>query len=582
MKKIISVLLSICLLIPCVSMMCVTSLAGGVELSSTGSQIPVVRISGDGEYIQDTNGNNVFRFKEITKIFSGGDSDSDVGGSAKNIISALVDGYKTGDYSNYYDVVYNEMSEMFEGIQLDKNGNVTNGTDIPQYQKDLVARNLTIDRKQTRGWYELDDYKFAYDWRLDPLEIADQFNDHIKKVKAITGAEKVSVVSRCIGTQVLLAYISKYGTDDLYGVAFDGGTVGGSEPMSEAICGKFTVDGKATLRLIEDLQYYGLFGDMDEFLEDTINMLVKCGVVDAAKDVIKETLYKEIAQGVVSAIARSTFYGCPCYWGCVTAEDYQDALNYVFGEEGSTLRTEYAGLIEKLDNYDAKVRQRIPDLLRQIKDSGCKVCVVAKYGVQMIPTCESMNLVGDQIASVNKASFGATTSTILDTLSDEYIQKQTEAGLDKYISPDKQIDASTCFWPDCTWFVKGATHSDWTDFECQVTYTVTTADRQLTIDDFDVGQYVLNIPTKDDNGNFIKNQWDGYYESTYTKMTEENCDVEVWKDDVAAEKNFFTKALSGLFAYSKWLPKFLQKAWDFIYLILQKVQEIVIFAQTGK
>ena len=65
-------------------------------------------------------------------------------------------------------------------------------------------------------------------------------------------------------------------------------------------------------------------------------------------------------------------------------------------------------------------------------------------------------------------------------------------------------------------------------------------------------------------------------------MTAENCDVEVWKDDVEAEKNVFTKALSGLFAYSKWLPKFLQKVWDFVYLILQKVQEIFIFAQTGK
>ena len=44
-------------------------------------------------------------------------------------------------------------------------------------------------------------------------------------------------------------------------------------------------------------------------------------------------------------------------------EDYESAKYYIFGEEGSEKRKEYAGLIAKLDNYDREVRQRVPELL---------------------------------------------------------------------------------------------------------------------------------------------------------------------------------------------------------------------------
>ena len=45
---------------------------------------------------------------------------------------------------------------------------------------------------------------------------------------------------------------------------------------------------------------------------------------------------------------------------------------------------------------NVNVRQRIPELLRQVKDSGANVAFIAKYGAQMIPTCESADLVADQ------------------------------------------------------------------------------------------------------------------------------------------------------------------------------------------
>ncbi len=67
--------------------------------------------------------------------------------------------------------------------------------------------------------------------------------------------------------------------------------------------------------------------------------------------------------------------------------------------------------------------------------------------------------VGDQLQSACMQSFGATTAKVPETLSDSYIAKQTEKGLAGYISPDRQIDASTCMFPDQTWFVKNLRHA---------------------------------------------------------------------------------------------------------------------------
>ena len=110
--------------------------------------------------------------------------------------------------------------------------------------------------------------------------------------------------------------------------------------------------------------------------------------------------------------------------------------------------------------------------MQSIKKAGVNLGIMAKYGSQMIPVTESSAMISDQIASVYRASYGATTSTVYEPLSDDYIAGRIEKGLGRYISPDKQIDASTCMFPDNTWFYKGATHSKWTSYIIFISYDV--------------------------------------------------------------------------------------------------------------
>lgn len=524
MKKILSVILVFCLMLSFA-----VPVFAGINPSASRSQIPIIRISGDGEALYNADGEKIFHYKDLADAFSGsseegGEAEEDDNSSlyesiANVLMPFFVDGVMLNNWEPYYENLQKEISELFGDSILDENGNPVNGTGISDARKAEMEYDITHDMKEINGFYSLNDYYFRYDWRLDPTETADLFHEYIQGIKTATNSEKVSIVASCLGTSVVVSYIAKYGMDDIHGVGFDGTVCNGAEILSQTISGKFNVDANAINRLLKDSSYLGWF-NVDEFIIATIDLLEKNGTIGTLTQAVKDLIYYKVVEGVTSALALSTFYTWPNYWSAVSAEDYDTALNYVFGKEGSEKRTKYAGLIEKIENYNTLVRKNMNEVMLSIKRSGANVGIISKYGYQIIPICEAADAVADQFASVAKSSFGATTSTIYDTLSDEYIAEKEAKGLGKYISPDKQIDASTCLYPDYTWFVKGATHSNWTSYEMKILYDVVSADRQLTVDDFEYTQFFV-YDTKTD---------------TAEAMNEENCDTYVWEADSEVDK----------------------------------------------
>ena len=315
--------------------------------------------------------------------------------------------------------------------------------------------------------------------------------------------------------------------------------------LSEAISGKFNIDAAAINRTLKDCGAIGMF-DVDEFINTTLEMLDRTGALDAVIGKTKDWIYYKLVEGVTSALALSTFYTWPNYWACVSPEDYDTAMNYVFGPEGSEKREEYAGLIAKLDNYNEVVRKRIPEILTETVENGVHFGVVSKYGFQTLPICETNYLVSDQFASVGRSSFGATTGTIYEDLSADYITERTEAGFGKYISPDGQIDASTCLFPDSTWFIKGSSHSNWSDWELRLLYDIASSEEKVTVNNSCwPSQFVVYSYTNPDEDS------DGEIEV----MTAENCDTENWeaeeKYDNPTDK--YGKIFVAVTALLKWL-----------------------------
>lgn len=505
MKKMLSILLIVSMLIA------FAAPASAASYKVNGYSMPIVTIYGDGEAIYNTEGEKVFHFSEMFSMLGGGE-DGALGEAAINILMPfLLEGIVNDEWDNYYAALEKEIGELFTEARFDENGENWNSTSISDYCWNLQATQLARDSKTyQKGTYGYADYHFFYDWRQDPMKTADEFNDYIKAVKEVTGAEKVGVIARCLGTSVVMAYLAKYGTDDIHGVSFNGSVAAGGEIISETISGKFVLDVNAINRMLADFETIGWF-ELDSFITTSIDLAAKILTVTGFE--LNETeIYGKLVQGVTSALALSTFFTWPGYWALVSEDDFEDALYYVFGEEGSEKRETYKNLILKAENYHNNVMKEIDTVFQTLRDNDVKVGVIAKYGFQLAAVAESRDYVADQFATVKRASFGATTSTVYEPLEEEYIAARVAEGKGKYISPDKRIDASTCAFPDSTWFTKGITHSNWTEFETSVLGRVVTADTQLTIDDFDYTQFIV---------------YDNETATAYP-MTEDNYNTESW------------------------------------------------------
>lgn len=541
MKKIICVILSILMVVSAA----IPAVALPTPTESSGSQVPVIAIFGDGEALRDTDDNIVFKFSELLNSFNNGGESGETeeeGGVLDAVVNILqpflVEGILFNKWDNYYAALEKEIGELFTEVQYDKNGESKNDIDISKNLRDLMAYNMTVDKKQGKGSYYAYDYQFWYDWRQDPLKTADEFHAYIEGIKKATGCDKVSVLARCLGTTVVMAYIAKYGTDSLYGVAFDGSVVEGAELISETISGEFTVDAAGINRFLLDMNATGS-ASIDNFVMKSIDLAEKSGAIDVLTGTVKYTVYNRIVKGVTSALSLGTFFTWPGYWACVSEEDYENALLYVFGEEGSAKRTEYAGLIEKIEDYQTLVRAELDTLYDAMDESGMRIGVIAKYGFQIAPVCKSSDQFADQYATLNKASFGASVAdSIYDTFSDDYIAQREAEGKAKYISPDRQVDASTCRWPQYTWFTKNISHSYWHDFETALLYRVITSDVQYTVDDFDCTQFTVH----------------DYETGLVSAMTEDNCHTEAWYEEVKdGEPNFLQRIMDFFKTLFEWI-----------------------------
>ena len=526
MKKIVSLALA---LIMTLTLVC-PAFAENTE-EPKKDKIPIVYLRGDGNEIYDVNGNIAFPVSF--------DSSELPGKVARVIFPHFINAVLFGKWEEYYDAFEAEVEPIFAAGALDENGNPTNGSDISAASYNLNIENMNTDKVDEDGEYWLYDYTFWYDWRRDPLETADLLHEYITTLKKTTGVEKVALVGKCLGGSFVLAYLSKYGYNDIRSLAFDATVGNGNEKFSETYGGKILFDGEAFERSLIDDMYYNA-DTTDKYLADfilaTVDLLNESGVCKVTAELV-DFVYKKLYEGLTPRLGLAVYGTWPGYWSSATVEDYPTAKKLVFGEEGSENYVKYKGLIEKLDRYDREVRQRIPEILLGAKAAGVNVGILAKYGYQMMPLIESCDELGDTLVTLKKASFGATCSKVYNTLSDEYIAERVEKGYGKYISPDKQVDASTCLFPDYTWIVKGVHHDTWAADDDQIIYNICTYD----------GQYTVNTDSYYPQF-MIYNDEDGYF----YPMTEDNHNVTNWDAEEVEEhtpENFFKAFINAIKAF---------------------------------
>lgn len=395
------------------------------------------------------------------------DTDSIIGPVVSKLAWPLLKsiGTRTAD-ENLQSAVTDVISDLFYIQASDKEGNAKEDLILTRYLYPLseyseddhgwfyrmfpmepVVEAMQETYGATDPTYNPEDYIYLSTFQLisDPHESAKELKEFITMVKEQTGCEKVNLVPISLGGTILTAYL---------------------QLVQEEYNGDFS-DINKIINIVACLNGTDLFSDFfarewnlaDEFLYDEyIDLIVEANGMDdymgslikiALKIIPKEALYA-ILSGAIEGLLDTMLVNCPQFWAMVTKERYEGlADRYLVGDEYATLRA-------KTDWFQ-NARMNLVDNLNYAKDNyDITTYSVAAYGLQF--TDGEYNFFGivgssattnsDGIINVDSASMGAT-----------YVIPGESLGYTgKYVSPNGQIDASTCAFPETTWFYGNQHH----------------------------------------------------------------------------------------------------------------------------
>ncbi len=460
MKKAISLFLSLLLIF---AVMTPVASAVGEE------NLPIIYIRGNGETIYDGDGKPLaLGISDLLSSVSGGgyDMDTVVETCANIMLPLLTEGLLFDEWDRYGKAVYEELKPIFKGSEIDENGNPINGSGIAQSRIDASEAEAECDTVN----YGLYDYNFMYDWRLSPYDHVDRLHDYILKVLDTTGKDQVNIHVACLGGGLLMAFLEKYGHEGLVkNVMLNEVLSNGATIISKTFSGQIEFDAKQVERYLAQMTYcseigmpggFGLSDLINEIIFKTMDLFNQITVTDTVLDAV-EDLYAKLYQALMPAVCHATGIATVVnYWTCVGEEDFDAALNLIYGEDGSELRTQYAGLIEKIVYYRDHCTSKLDELYEKCENEyDIHIGFVARYGYMNPPLTKDADELSDFLVSLDEATKGATCAKIGSTLSEEYISQRVTEGKGDYISPDRQVDLSTALYPDRTWVIKNAHHS---------------------------------------------------------------------------------------------------------------------------
>lgn len=340
--------------------------------------------------------------------------------------------------------------DIFANISMDENGDSLYNVGVRKFPESAdnyeeLRNGESFEYGMVRTCIETfgegHTYYFNYDWRLDPYVVADEINAAVETAIKNTGHDKVNIVCCSMGGIMTVAYLTEYGYEKVNRVLFMSSTFCGAQVASDLLCGKVDVTAENLYNMLKDLT-----ADQSvlSFLIDAVNFVggfkALTKVTDYIIDNYKDKIYADVIIPVFGKMLT--------LWGLAQPEDYEAAINYVFG--GRTKANE--AFLRRADSLQEMMNGRT-DLINEMIDNGVGVAIVAHYDSPLIPAYENAHFNGDGILETYQMSGYATVAPYGKTLGDDYVAKNPE-----YLSPDRVVDLSTALFPEYTYIIKGAYH----------------------------------------------------------------------------------------------------------------------------
>ena len=439
MKKTLAVILSIIIALT----LSVQSFAAVIDREEFYPIIIVPGYSASGLYMQNEDGTKTHVWGIDTELI------------LKRVLARSIDlarGVKEltkGNAQLIADTVGPEFAQMFEHMRCNPDG--TSVYDVHTYTSTAADSNNTylLENEDGKYMYEQEimamfgsyigedwnDYifNFSTDFRMNVEKCAANLDRYIDSVLEYTGAEKVNIYCVSHGGQVGATFLNLYGekkADKINNVLLTIPAIGGSTIAYAFYTGDIKFDEENLLYFIENGM---MFEDDYHWLmsNENLNFIdeVLCCLLPYIKNVMG-------------------------YWGSmldfVPANDYESIRNTCFNSEES------APLLEKSDRFHREIYPSMAQRLQACVDAGINVYIIAGTGNKDIV---GRGEAGDAIISAS-SSTGAACAPFGKRFANGYETLKTVCS-DKshnHLSPSMEVDASTCYLPEYTWFVDGFYH----------------------------------------------------------------------------------------------------------------------------
>ncbi len=389
------------------------------------------------------------------------------------------------DYDGINKISAEVANELFGDFACDENG-------VPNPD---TGKKVTSNYEYHNGFGYSNSYNFVYDWRLDMVTIAAQLDEYINYVMKMTSSDKVALVAMSMGTAVLSTYLYEYyytaedyaERNHIAAAVFVAGAFNGVATCEDSFSGNMSFDSTSLMRMMSEV----MKGTGSEGVYKVLEVLYCLGLLDPVVDYVNN-LVKDIFANGFNDAACDSIGTIPGFYALMSPERYAETREYIF--DTPEKKAKYAKIIEASDYYHNNVQANSANVIQSLLDDGINTAIIAEYGLTIIPITSDNDRMSDGTIATDRESFGATCSEVDGTLGDGYKQAKACPCGKSHISADNQIDASTCAFPDITWFGKYLRHSCDEKYVGDLVDLVVYSGEQVTVWTYEeYPQYLVNL-----------------------------------------------------------------------------------------
>lgn len=283
-------------------------------------------------------------------------------------------------------------------------------------------------------------FGFTYDWRKSQVDYAKAIDEYIQDVKEITGSDKVDLMGLSHGGQYGTSYLYYYG----YKHDVRNAILANPATFGTTVVGALFTGQPLNLNVQNLMKWIEYAFDIEENFDWIFKYLTLEDIVALLNRVLGD---EELIMNAAHMPSLLDFI----------PYDYFDEAVEFTGLSAEENGKAYYDTVEFHTNLVAG--NNLSKKLAQLREEGMKIGHICGVGYESI---SGNNINGDLVIDAYLSS-GSYCTPLGETLPADYVQQNTNCQNPEHyhISPEYNLDASTGFSPDHTWYAIGQAHGQY-------------------------------------------------------------------------------------------------------------------------